>query len=134
MRLYRSGDSPYVVDNLRLSTTPGRGLTYGSPPAHHALAHSRRFDPFESSCISTLIDNFRFYPSYEKMVAEREGFEPSIRFYTYARLASECLQPLGHLSFSLFAACFGLRVSHPSLTYDGYEGKTNSTHVLFFYR
>ncbi len=31
-------------------------------------------------------------------LAEREGFEPSIRFKTYTPLAGERLQPLGHLS------------------------------------
>ena len=31
-------------------------------------------------------------------MAEREGFEPSIRFKTYTPLAGERLQPLGHLS------------------------------------
>ena len=33
-------------------------------------------------------------------VAEREGFEPSVEFYPYNRLAGGCLQPLGHLSAS----------------------------------
>ena len=32
-------------------------------------------------------------------MAEREGFEPSVRVTTYAGLASRCLQPLGHRSF-----------------------------------
>ncbi len=31
-------------------------------------------------------------------LAEREGFEPSIRDKTYTPLAGERLQPLGHLS------------------------------------
>ena len=31
-------------------------------------------------------------------MAEKEGFEPSIRFKTYIPLAGERLQPLGHLS------------------------------------
>lgn len=31
-------------------------------------------------------------------MAEKEGFEPSIRFWAYAPLAGECLRPLGHLS------------------------------------
>ena len=31
-------------------------------------------------------------------MAEREGFEPSVRVYTYTRLAGERLRPLGHLS------------------------------------
>jgi hypothetical protein len=32
-------------------------------------------------------------------VAEREGFEPSMEFDPHTRLAGECLQPLGHLSW-----------------------------------
>ena len=31
-------------------------------------------------------------------MAEREGFEPSIRCNPYDDLANRCLQPLGHLS------------------------------------
>ena len=31
-------------------------------------------------------------------MAEREGFEPSIPFVRYTRLAGERLRPLGHLS------------------------------------
>ena len=34
-------------------------------------------------------------------MAEREGFEPSIRDKPYTPLAGERLQPLGHLSFIL---------------------------------
>ena len=34
-------------------------------------------------------------------MAEREGFEPSIRDKPYTPLAGERLQPLGHLSFTL---------------------------------
>ena len=34
----------------------------------------------------------------ERIVAEREGFEPSIAVSHYAGLANLCLQPLGHLS------------------------------------
>ena len=33
-----------------------------------------------------------------KMMAEREGFEPSIGVKAYTPLAGERLQPLGHLS------------------------------------
>ena len=33
-------------------------------------------------------------------MAEKEGFEPSIRFKTYTPLAGERLQPLGHFSNS----------------------------------
>ena len=32
------------------------------------------------------------------ILAETEGFEPSIPFSRYAHLANECLQPLGHIS------------------------------------
>jgi hypothetical protein len=32
------------------------------------------------------------------LMAEREGFEPSIRCNPYDDLANRCLQPLGHLS------------------------------------
>ncbi len=38
-------------------------------------------------------------------MAEREGFEPSIRFKTYTPLAGERLQPLGHLSGVLIFRC-----------------------------
>ncbi len=31
-------------------------------------------------------------------MAEREGFEPSVEYNPYNRLAGGCLQPLGHLS------------------------------------
>ena len=34
----------------------------------------------------------------EQYMAEREGFEPSIRDKPYTPLAGERLQPLGHLS------------------------------------
>ena len=37
-------------------------------------------------------DDLRTHPGI-KMVAEREGFEPSVRFYPYNRLAGGCLQP-----------------------------------------
>ena len=57
-------------------------------------------------------------------LAEREGFEPSIRFKTYTPLAGERLQPLGHLSVTpcLFstqalgphALCW-LTLVHPTL-------------------
>ena len=47
-------------------------------------------------------------------MAEKEGFEPSIRFKTYTPLAGERLQPLGHFSF-LFA-CEALHESHCVLT------------------
>src|SRR2546423_4528601 len=36
--------------------------------------------------------------------AEREGFEPSRELAPPTRLAGECLQPLGHLSWDLWAA------------------------------
>ncbi len=32
------------------------------------------------------------------VLAETEGFEPSIRFWAYDDLANRCLQPLGHVS------------------------------------
>lgn len=32
------------------------------------------------------------------ILAETEGFEPSIPLSGYAHLANECLQPLGHVS------------------------------------
>jgi hypothetical protein len=35
-----------------------------------------------------------------RILAETEGFEPSIPFSRYAHLANECLQPLGHISSS----------------------------------
>jgi hypothetical protein len=34
----------------------------------------------------------------KKVVAETEGFEPSIRLTAYDDLANRCLQPLGHVS------------------------------------
>jgi hypothetical protein len=34
----------------------------------------------------------------EKILAERGGFEPPVRFYPYNGLANRRLQPLGHLS------------------------------------
>ena len=37
-------------------------------------------------------------PSTTWSLAEREGFEPSVRLIPYAGLANLCLQPLGHLS------------------------------------
>ena len=58
------------------------------------------------------------------LMAEKEGFEPSIRFKTYTPLAGERLQPLGHLSVTpcLFstqalgphALCW-LTLVHPTL-------------------
>ena len=46
-------------------------------------------------------------------MAEREGFEPSIRFKTYTPLAGERLQPLGHLSVpaARLSAAFTLKIS-----------------------
>ncbi len=35
-------------------------------------------------------------------MAEREGFEPSVEFNPYNRLAGGCLQPLGHLSAYIY--------------------------------
>ncbi len=42
-------------------------------------------------------------------MAEREGFEPSIRFKTYTPLAGERLQPLGHLSDTTAKAAWASR-------------------------
>gem|GEM_PF-3816001 len=42
--------------------------------------------------------------SLEEVVAETEGFEPSIHFTTYDDLANRCLQPLGHVSANRVAA------------------------------
>src|SRR4051794_2211615 len=39
-----------------------------------------------------------------RAVAEREGFEPSRELAPPTRLAGECLQPLGHLSWDVSAA------------------------------
>jgi hypothetical protein len=41
-------------------------------------------------------------PALHLLLAEREGFEPSVEFYPYGRLASAYLRPLGHLSESDF--------------------------------
>ena len=48
-------------------------------------------------------------------MAEREGFEPSIRFKTYTPLAGERLQPLGHLSVSRLYASARQEQSHTAL-------------------
>src|SRR5690606_3477210 len=40
-------------------------------------------------------------------MAEREGFEPSIRCYTYTRFPSVRLQPLGHLSATWIRGFWG---------------------------
>ena len=39
-----------------------------------------------------------------EIVAEREGFEPSMGFNTHTPLAGERLQPLGHLSFFTYSS------------------------------
>jgi hypothetical protein len=39
-----------------------------------------------------------FYTEKPFVLAEREGFEPSVPGKGYARLAIWCLRPLGHLS------------------------------------
>jgi hypothetical protein len=39
-----------------------------------------------------------FYDKKPLILAEREGFEPSVPVTQYARLAIWCLRPLGHLS------------------------------------
>ena len=44
------------------------------------------------------MDSFRLFHNLFKLVAEREGFEPSIGVKAYTPLAGERLQPLGHLS------------------------------------
>ncbi len=44
---------------------------------------------FLTICSITYISN---------LLAETEGFEPSIRCNTYDDLANRCLQPLGHVS------------------------------------
>ena len=36
----------------------------------------------------------------EKIKAERGGFEPPVRCYSYADLANRCFRPLSHLSVS----------------------------------
>ena len=54
-------------------------------------------------------------------MAEREGFEPSIRDKPYTPLAGERLQPLGHLSFILdlvmtamkYPMMLNLQIFHP---------------------
>ena len=43
-------------------------------------------------------------------MAEREGFEPSMGFKTHTPLAGERLQPLGHLSNSIFVFIPGFLV------------------------
>jgi hypothetical protein len=37
-------------------------------------------------------------------MAERGGFEPPVRFYSYNGLANRRLQPLGHLSAAMRAS------------------------------
>ena len=44
------------------------------------------------------------------LMAEREGFEPSMGFKTHTPLAGERLQPLGHLSNSIFVFIPGFLV------------------------
>ena len=39
-------------------------------------------------------------------MAEKEGFEPSIRYKTYTPLAGERLQPLGHFSVYFAHTCY----------------------------
>ncbi len=41
----------------------------------------------------------RGHGSHFKQMAERAGFEPAMEFDPHTRLAGECLQPLGHLSW-----------------------------------
>ena len=41
-----------------------------------------------------------------RIMAEPEGFEPSIRFNPYDDLANRCLQPLGHSSVKGFSSVF----------------------------
>ncbi len=40
------------------------------------------------------------------VMAEKEGFEPSIRDKPYTPLAGERLQPLGHFSISIFISLY----------------------------
>ncbi len=42
---------------------------------------------------------FRGHGLKPKQMAERAGFEPAMEFNPHTRLAGECLQPLGHLSW-----------------------------------
>ena len=50
---------------------------------------------------------FRGRGSQSLQMAERAGFEPAMEFDPHTRLAGECLQPLGHLSwrFGQFRGC-----------------------------
>jgi hypothetical protein len=41
--------------------------------------------------------------------AERAGFEPAMEFDPHTRLAGECLQPLGHLSWNRDCQCRACR-------------------------
>jgi hypothetical protein len=43
--------------------------------------------------------------SYIGQMAERAGFEPAMEFNPHTRLAGECLQPLGHLSWRSSHQC-----------------------------
>jgi hypothetical protein len=48
-----------------------------------------------------------FYTERSFILAEREGFEPSVPVTQYARLAIWCLRPLGHLSAQRTRATIG---------------------------
>ena len=57
----------------------------------------RRLPSGHASCSLPIRSN-PFNPMFTLFTAEREGFEPSIRFETYNRLAICRFQPLSHLS------------------------------------
>jgi hypothetical protein len=46
-------------------------------------------------------------PHRTSLLAEREGFEPSVHFWAYTHLAGEHLQPLGHLSIRIIYIVLG---------------------------
>ncbi len=48
---------------------------------------------------------FRGHGLKSEQMAERAGFEPAMEFNPHTRLAGECLQPLGHLSWRSSHQC-----------------------------
>jgi hypothetical protein len=87
-----------VQDLAPTETTPQTAAKRGGTrqPTARAARPQNDLDP-----------DFRGRGSYIEQMAERAGFEPAMEFDPHTRLAGECLQPLGHLSwrFGQFRGC-----------------------------
>ena len=86
----------------RETTAPFTGAVPKSITYYYIYCYRiiKRNTPRRIRTPNLLVRSQTLYPVelWAHLMAEREGFEPSVGDYPYNRLAGGCLQPLGHLS------------------------------------